>query len=62
MLFLNSISVECTLKVNFKIRKINMDLCDIWSKTVHSMTNVSMKEIHDVIYDLSFYLMTFDLG
>ena len=32
-----------------------MDLCDIWtniSETVHAMTNVSMKDICEVIYDL----------
>ena len=42
-----------------------MDLCDIWtniSKTVNDMSNVSMKDIYEVIYDLSVYLMTFYLG
>ena len=42
-----------------------MDLCDIWtniSETVNAMSNVSMKDIYEVIYDLSVYLMTFDLG
>ena len=62
MLSSNLISVECILKGIFKVRKVNMDLCDIWtniSETVHSVTNVSMKEIYKVIYDLSVYLMTF---
>ena len=38
-----------------------MDLCDIWtniSETVNAMSNVSMKDIYEVIYDLSVYLMT----
>ena len=42
-----------------------MDLCDIWtsiSETVNAMSNVYMKDIYEVIYDLSVYLMTFDLG
>ena len=26
------------------------------------MSNVSMKDIYEVIYDLSVYLMTFDIG
>ena len=41
-----------------------MDLCDIWtnlSETVNAMSNVSMKDIYEVIYDLSVYLMTFYL-
>ena len=32
-----------------------MDLCDIWtniSETVHYVTNVSMKDIYEVAYDL----------
>ena len=32
------------------------------SETVHSVTNVCMKHIYKVIYDLSVYLVTFDLG
>ena len=43
MLSSNSISVECILKVIFKVRKVSMNLCDIWtniSETVHTMTNV----------------------
>ena len=28
----------------------------------HSVTNISMKDIYEVIYDLSVYLMTIDLG
>ena len=42
-----------------------MDLCDIWTnipETVHAMTNVSMKDIHEVIYDLSVNIMNSDLG
>ena len=31
MISSNSIGVECTLKVIFKVRKIKMDLCDIWT-------------------------------
>ena len=41
-------SVEIILKFMFKVRKVNMDLCDIWiniSVTVHSVTNVTMKDI-----------------
>ena len=65
MLFSNSISVECILKIIFKVRKVNMDLCDIWtniSETVHSMTNVSIKDIYEIIYDLSACIITFDIG
>ena len=43
MLSSNSISVECILKVIFKVRKVSMNPCDIWtniSETVHTMTNV----------------------
>ena len=42
-----------------------MDLCDIWtniSETLNAMSNVSMKDIYKVIYDLFVYLMTFDIG
>ena len=63
MLSSNFISVEFILKVIFKVRKINMDLCDIWtniSETVHAVTNVSMKDIYEVIYDLSVYILTLD--
>ena len=41
-----------------------MDLCDIWtniSEVVRAMTNVYIKDICEVIYDLSVYIMTFDL-
>ena len=65
MLSSNSISVEDILKVIFKVRNVNMDLCDIWtniSEAVHSVTNISMKDIHEVKYDLSVYIMTFDIG
>ena len=31
------------------------------SETVHDMTNVSMKDIYEVIYDISVCIMTFDL-
>ena len=65
MLSSNYISAECILEVIFKIRKVNMDLCDILtniSETVHAMTNVSMKYIYEVIYDFSLYIMTFDIG
>ena len=61
MLSSNSISVECIVKVILKVRMVNMDLCDIWaniSETVHSMTNVSMKHIYEVIY-ISVYLIDF---
>ena len=35
----------------------------IWIlEAVHDMTNVSMKDIYKVIYDLSVCLMTFDIG
>ena len=46
-----SISVECILNVIFKVRKVNMDLCDIWtniSETVNAMTNVFMKDIYKI--------------
>ena len=33
-----------------------------FSETVHAVTNVCMKHICKVIYDLSVYLVTFDLG
>ena len=65
MLSSNWISVECILKVIVKVRKVNMDLCDIWiniSETVHVMTNVSMKDICEAIYDISVYIMTLDFG
>ena len=42
-----------------------MDLCDIQtniSEMVHAMINIYMKYIYEVIYDLSVYIMTFDLG
>ena len=58
MLASKSISVECILKV----RKVNRDLCDIgtnFSEMVYAMTNVSMKGIYKVIYDISVYIMTF---
>ena len=45
MLFSISNSVECILKVILKVRKVNMDLCDIRtniSDTVHALTNVYM--------------------
>ena len=61
MLSSNSISVECILKVIFTVIKVNMDLCDIWtniSETVYA----SMKDIYEVIYDISVYIMTFDIG
>ena len=64
MLSSNSVSVEY-IKVIFKVRKVNMDLCDSWtniSETVHAVTNVAMKDIYKVIYDLSVYILTFDLG
>ena len=57
----NSISIECILK----IRKVNMELCNIWTnilEMVHAMTNVSMKYIYEVICDLSVYIMTINLG
>ena len=65
MLSSKSISVECILNVIFKVRKVDMDLCDIWtniSDTVHAMTNDFMKDIYKVIYDLSVCIMTFDLS
>ena len=40
------------LKVIFKVRKVNMDLCDIWtniSEKVRSVTNVSMKDMQSHI-------------
>ena len=40
-------------------------LLSIWadiSETVHAVTNVCMKHIYKVIYDLLVYLVTFDLG
>ena len=49
MLASNLISIESILEVLFKVRKVNMDLCDIWtniSETVHAMTNVYMKDIY----------------
>ena len=42
------VSVEFILKFMFKVRKVNVDLCDIWiniSETVHSVTNVTMEDI-----------------
>ena len=57
----NSISVECIQRSE----RSNMDICDIWiniSETVHAMTNGSMKDIYEVTYDLSVYLMTCDIG
>ena len=43
MLSSNSIrsSIECILKFIFKVRKANMDICNIWtniSEMVHAMT------------------------
>ena len=46
------------------IRPIGL-LLSIWaniSETVHAVTNVCMKYIYEVIYDLSVDLVTFDLG
>ena len=40
-------------------------LLSIWaniSETVHAVTNVCIKYIYEVIYDLSVDLVTFDLG
>ena len=37
-----------------------MDFYDI--ETVHAMTNVSMKDIYEVTYDISVHIITFDLG
>ena len=31
------------------------------SETVHTMINVSMKHLYKVIYNISFYIKTFDL-
>ena len=50
----------------FKVRKVQFrPLLSIWanmSETVHAVTNVCMKYIYKVIYDLSVDLVTFDLG
>ena len=32
------------------------------SETVHAVTNIGMKHIYKVIYDISVYLVSFDLG
>ena len=45
------------------VRKVNMDICGIWtniSETVHAMTNVHMKDMYNILYDLSVYIMTLD--
>ena len=39
MLSSNSISIECILKVIFKVRKVQMEICDIWTNI--SETNIS---------------------
>ena len=50
----------------FRVRKVQFrPLLSIWtniSETVHDVTNVCMKYIYEVIYDLSIDLVTFDLG
>ena len=49
MISSNLIIVEFIVKVIFQVRKVNMNLCDIWTKiseTVHSVTNVYMKDIY----------------
>ena len=38
-----------------------MDLCDIWTNISETVL-VAMKDIYEVIYDLSVYIMTFDIG
>ena len=60
---LPNVIASCNCKCHFQGQKY--DLCDIWTnnlETVHAITNVSMKDIYKVIYDLSVYIMTFDLG
>ena len=61
MLSSYSISVECI----FKVRKINVDLCDIWtiiSETVHMLWLMFLWKTFTKSYDISVYIITFDLG
>ena len=50
----------------FRVRKVQFrPLLSIWaniSETVHAVTNVCMKYIYEVIYDISVDHVTFDLG
>ena len=54
------------IEVIFKVRNVQFrPLLSIYaniSETVHDVTNVCMKYIYEVIYDLSVDLVTFDLG
>ena len=53
-------------KGNFQVRKVQfrplLSIKANISETVHAVTNVCMKYIYEVIYDLSVDLVTFDLG